>query len=266
MPAGDFFWSLSIGALMRYVMHLWQVNQHRHLNVHLPIGEAERAISHNVYCHWNTVFSSSCWATTIYKGGVMRLVGFTAAMAAIFTLTACGNNDNSKVEKVINEQLAKSASCTDVPIGQKVDYAKIGADGALGILKAKGYITESQGTSKDFFGRTSTFETFALTDRGKPLVQRDGFFSRSSCIRTGHFAVTKIEAIDIGNDAEGKPVASVRAKIEFVPEEWIAGTRNVAAWSGYWKDISETENSQWLYTLLKSGSDYYSHGPGRRLK
>lgn len=195
----------------------------------------------------------------------MRVVGLAAVTAAVCVLAACGSSDNAKVEKVINAQLAKSASCTDVPIGQKVEYAKVGADGALGILKAKGYIVETQGTTKEFFGRTSTFDTYALTEAGKPLVHREGMFSRV-CMRTGHFEVTNIEAIDLGNDAEGKPVASVRAKIKFVPEDWIAGTKNVAAWSGYWKDIGETENAQWLYTLLKSGSDYYSHGPGRKLK
>lgn len=195
----------------------------------------------------------------------MRVIGLTVATAAIFTLVACGATDSGKVERVINEQLAKQASCTDVPIGQKVDYTKVGADGALGILKAKGYIAESQGSSKDWFGKVTNFDTFALTESGKPLVQREGIFGRV-CLRTGHYEVAKIEAIDAGNDAEGKPVASVRAKIKFVPEVWIAGTKDMGSWAGYWKEINETQDAQYLYTLLKSGSDYYSQGPGRRLK
>lgn len=194
----------------------------------------------------------------------MRVINFTVA-TAVFTLAACGSTDSGKVERVINEQLIKQTACTDVPIGSQVDYAKVGADGALGILKAKAYITESQGSNKDFFGRVHTFDTYALTETGKKLVHREGMFSKV-CMRTGHYEVTKIEAIDAGNDAEGKPVASVRAKIKFVPEEWIASTKSVPAWAGYWKEITEMENAQWLYTLLKSGSDFYSQGPGRRLK
>lgn len=196
----------------------------------------------------------------------MRVIGLTAATAAFFVLTACGSNENSKVEKVINAHLVTTSICTDVPIGQKVDYAKVGANGALGILKAKGYIVESQGTSRDFFGRTSTFDAYALTDTGKPLVQRENPFSRVPCMRTGRFEVTKIEAIDLGNDADGKPVASVRAKVKFIPEDWIAGTRDVAGWAGYWKGINDNESASWLYTLLKSGADYYAQGSGRKLK
>lgn len=195
----------------------------------------------------------------------MRVTGIAAASAAIFMLTACGGTDSSKVEKVINEQLAKQAPCTDVPLGQKVDYAKVGADGALGILKAKGYITESQGSSKDWLGKVTIFDTYSLTEAGKPLVQREGMFSRA-CLRTGHYEVAKIEAIDAGNDAEGKPVASVRTKIKFVPEAWIASTKDMAPWAGYWKEINDTQNAEYLYTLLKSGSDFYAQGPGRRLK
>lgn len=210
--------------------------------------------------------SSVLWYLNFVKGLVVRVNGLAAATAAFFMLTACGSNENSKVERVINAHLVKSASCTDVPIGQKVDYAKVGTNGALGILKTKRYIVESKGTSTDFFGRTNTFDTYALTDAGKPLVQRENPFSRVPCMRTGHFEVTNIEAIDLGNDADGKPVASVRAKIKFVPEDWIAGTRDVAAWAGYWKDINDTESGPWLYTLLKSGSDYYSQGSGRKLR
>lgn len=194
----------------------------------------------------------------------MRVIGLVVTTAAVPMLLACGSSDNSKVEKVINDQLAKSPTCTDVPIGQKVDFAKVGADGALGILKSKGYITESQGSSKDFWGRVGTFDTFALTDKGKPFMQRDGI--RGPCVRTGHYEITKIEAIDVGNDIEGKPIASVRARVRFVPEEWISGTKNEVVWSGYWKGVSDSENAQWLYRLLKSGDNFYPYGPGLKLQ
>lgn len=196
----------------------------------------------------------------------MRVVVSVVAASVAMALAGCGSSENSKIEKVINADLAKAASCTDVPIGQKVDYTKVGADGALGILKAKGYITESQGSSKDFFGRVSTFDTYALAETGKPLVQRQGNMFSGPCVRTGHFEIAKIEAVDLGNDAGGQPVANVRARIKFVPEDWIASTKTIPAWSSYWKDISGTENAQWLYPLLKSGSDFYSHGLGHRLQ
>lgn len=200
----------------------------------------------------------------------MKIVRLVLIAGVAMALAGCGG-DSSKVENVINEQLAKSANCTEVPVGLKVDVSKVGPDGALGILKAKGYIVEAQGSSKDFFGRTNTFDTFALTDKGKPLVQHEGtpvgtFLVHGPCMKSGTFKVTKIEAIDHGNDAGGQPVATVRARIRFVPEEWIADTKNMPAWSAYWKNISETENAQWLYTLLKSGNDFYSHGPGHKLQ
>ena len=190
----------------------------------------------------------------------MRIVGLVLVTSVAMALAGCGG-DSSKVESVINQQLAKSASCTEVPIGMKVDVSKVGPDGALGILKAKGYIVEAHGSSKDFFGHTNTFDTFALTDKGKPLVQQEGtpasaFFAHGPCMKTGTFKVSKIEAIDLGNDAGGQPVATVRARIKFVPEEWIAATKNMPTWSAYWKNISETEHAQWLYTLLKSGGLY----------
>ncbi len=157
----------------------------------------------------------------------MKHVLTMALLAA--ALAACGNSDNSKAAKEINGALAKNAPCTEIPIGLPVDLNKIGADGALGILKAKGYVTEGKVEFDTFRGKSSA-DAMVMTEKGKPLLQRPAdmgrYYKRDACITTGRFEVAKVEAIDFGNDIEGKPIASVRAKIKFVPEEWIADTRN----------------------------------------
>lgn len=201
----------------------------------------------------------------------MRYVGVVAITGLAAVLAACSGGDSSKAEKVINDHFTKNATCTEVPLGLPVDLSKVGADGALGVLKAKGYITEGKATTTDYFGRKAVADIFSLTEKGKALVQREASqgvlgFSRGPCLRTGHFQVDKIEAIDTGNDIEGKPVASVRTRIKFFPEEWLADTRNNPAWSGFWKNIGEDENGPWLYPLLKSGADFYWQGRGRKIQ
>lgn len=197
----------------------------------------------------------------------MKQIAMISCLAA--ALAACGNNDHAKVEKEINGALAKNTPCTEIPIGLPLDLSKIGSDGALGILKAKGYVTEGKIEFDTFRGKSSA-GAMVMTEKGKPLLQKpavmEGYYRREACIRTGRFEVDKVEAIDLGNDIEGKPIASVRAKIKFVPEEWIADTRNSPAWSGFWKGIADQENGPWLYPLLKSGSEFYSHGHGRKIQ
>ncbi len=197
----------------------------------------------------------------------MKHIAMMACLAA--TLAACGNTDNTKVEKEINDALAKNAPCTEIPIGLPLDLSKIGADGALGILKAKGYVTEGKIEFDTFRGKGSA-DALVMTEKGKPLLQTPAemgrYSRREACIRTGRFEVDKVEAIDFGNDIEGKPIASVRAKIRFIPEEWIADTRKDAAWSGFWKGIADKESGTWLYPLLKSGDAFYSHGQGQKIQ
>lgn len=197
----------------------------------------------------------------------MRIAVTIALLAA--NLAACGNSDNSKAEKEINGALAKNAPCTGIPIGLPLDLSKIGADGALGILKTKGYVTEGKVEFDTFLGKNSA-DAMIMTEKGKPLLQTPAemgrYSRREACVRTGRFEVDKVEAIDFGNDIEGKPIASVRAKIKFVPEEWISDTRNSSAWSGFWKDIADKEGGTWLYPLLKSGDAFYAHGQGQKIQ
>ncbi len=198
----------------------------------------------------------------------MRHVVIVALLGLATVLAACGKNDNSKAEKVINSEFAKNPMCTELPIGLPVDLSKVGPDGALGILKAKGYATEGKVSVDRFQGKT-VVDTFVMTDKGKPLLQRQstlGFISQNACVRTGQYRVEKIEAIDYGNDVEGKPIASVRARIKFVPEEWLADTQNNQSWSGFWKGIGNSESGPWLYQLLKSGDELYANGKGRKIQ
>lgn len=197
----------------------------------------------------------------------MKHIAMMACLAA--ALAACGNTDNSKVEKEINSALTKNTPCTNIPIGLPLDLSKVGSDGALGILKAKGYVAEGKIEFDTYRGKSSA-DALLMTEKGKPLLQTPAAMGRytrhEACIRTGRFEVGKVEAIDFGNDIEGKPIASVRARIKFVPEEWIADTRKDAAWSGFWKGIDEKEGGTWLYQLLKSGNEFYSHGQGRKIQ
>jgi len=204
-----------------------------------------------------------------FRGVAMRHVVMLTVVGLAMVLAACGQSDNSKAEKVINSEFAKNPMCTEIPIGLPVDFSKVGPDGGLGILKAKGYIAEGKITV-DTFGGKSVVDTFVLTDKGKPLVQRQAtvarFFSQGTCIRTGQYQVDKIEAIDFGNDVEGKPIATVRARIKFIPEEWLVDTRNSPTWSGFWKGIGNDESGPWLYPLLKSGDEFYAYGKGRKIQ
>jgi len=197
----------------------------------------------------------------------MKHIAMMACLAAV--LAACGNTDNSKVEKEINGALAKNTPCTNIPIGLPLDLSKVGSDGALGILKAKGYVIEGKIEFDTYRGKSSA-DALLMTEKGKSLVQTpsvtEWYSRREACIRTGRFEVDQVEAIDFGNDIEGKPIASVRAKIKFVPEEWIADTRNNPAWGSFWKGIADQEGGTWLYPLLKSGDAFYSHGQGRKIQ
>lgn len=197
---------------------------------------------------------------------MQRVVLLTVIGLAV-VLAACGKSDSSKAENAINSELAKGTVCTELPIGLPVDLTKVGQDGVLGILKAKGYATEGKVTVEKFQGKTVA-DTFVMTEKGKPLLQRQatlGFIMQNACVRTGKYQVEKIEAIDFGNDVEGKPIATVRARIKFVPEEWLADTRSSAAWSGFWKSVANNETGPWLYQLLKSGDELYAQGRGRRI-
>ena len=61
-------------------------------------------------------------------------------------------------------------------------------------------------------------------------------------------------------------MASVRAHIHFVPEEWLAKTRDDPAWSIYWAGMKRIEEPPYLYQLLKSGEEFYFTQRGTALK
>lgn len=182
-------------------------------------------------------------------------------------LTACGGGETGKAEKAINDKLTKDALCTTVPVGAQVNYEKVGSDGAIGLLKAKGYLVEAKAIVEGWRGKQEV-DSYELTEKGKPLVHKDGranLFGGGPCLRTGHFEIEKIIALDKGNDAAGRPVANVRASIKFIPEEWIADTKQTPAWSAFWKNVQDAESSQWLYQAIKSGDDFISVSHGEKL-
>lgn len=198
-----------------------------------------------------------------------RMRFIAVAVVTGFILAACGGSEKSKVEKVINEGLSKAPQCTKVPIGIPIDKSKVGDDGAIGQLKAKGLIAEGKVKEERAFGGAVERDGYVFTDQAKNLIQHagsTGWIPVAPCVRTGKFAIADIEAIDYGSAADGRPVANARAKIKFVPEAWLADTRGTPAWEKFWVSVAETEKSQWLYQLLKSGDEFYFTGPGQRLK
>jgi hypothetical protein len=181
---------------------------------------------------------------------------------SISVLTGCGG-ESSKVERTLNAQFIKDEMCTNVPVGAPVDMRRIGEDGALGLLMSNGYIAQTKGTYKKWSGGIETVDTFSLTEKGKELVKSGN--DNSQCLKTGHFEIVKIQAVDIGNDAEGKKIATVRASVKFVPESWVSDTKKEKAWDGFWKSVSDNENGQWLYQLVKSGDEFFPAGRGHKV-
>lgn len=193
---------------------------------------------------------------------------------AILSIVGCGNQDAIKAEKIINTGLVADADCLLLPIESKIyGFNNFKPDSPIGLLKSKGYIAEGKVTELNpLAGKgKQVVDAYVLTEKGKALVQKagtpTGFGGRSLyCMRTGTFQVSKIEAIDYGNDAEGKHIASIRARIKFIPEEWISDTITNPQFGGFWKRIGEWEKSPWLYQLLKSGDDMYGFRSGRKMQ
>jgi hypothetical protein len=195
-----------------------------------------------------------------------KQLAVSALAFAAALLTGCGSFDFSKVAKTINSGLEKNASCTRVPVGIPVDQSKVGTGGAIGLLKAKGLITEGTVKQHMFAREPKDVPGYVFTESGKGLVVQPGSLAGAPCIRTGKYEINKIEAVDSGNDIEGKPLAIVRATIKFVPEAWLADTKPHPDWAKFWADVHDTEGTQWIYRLIKSGDEFFYTGPGTKLK
>lgn len=204
----------------------------------------------------------TCWASA------------AACLLALLMLGACsGATDKSKVAQAINQGLVGTPVCYHVPVGVPIvsrgDHKEVAGSLALKELLAQGLVKPGSITFKDFMG-PGRAEGYVVTEAGAALVQTapvpNAFTRTNACMAFGHWKVRTIEAIDSGSDVSGRPVANVRASIEWVARDWLQATRAMPAWAPYWQDIARLERSQWLYRLLKSGDDYFFTGPGQKLK
>lgn len=181
-------------------------------------------------------------------------------LAASAFLIGCGHSDNSKIEEAINAGLEKEGNCAEVPVGTRVDISKVGDDGALGILRKHGLIAVGEISIETITGEKKA-TGFIFTEKGHPLVRREGrsrlFIDTLACVNTGKYVVDAINAVDVGTDASGQQIAAARAKVKFIPEEWIASTKDNAQWGGFWGQVKGREDSEILFRLLKSGDAYF---------
>jgi hypothetical protein len=185
----------------------------------------------------------------------------------IMLISGCGNRENySKISNVINSGLEKNALCSRLPIEvplERNDYERNKI--SLDLLEEDGVIVKGNVQSRDIFSNVKQGQGYYLTEQGKKLVQSNSE-TQGICIRTGLFVVSSIEAVDGGADIKGQPVVNVRAKIKFESEKWFSKTKSMSEAARYWKSVGDTEKNQWLYTLKKSGDEYYFTGMGTKLE
>lgn len=203
--------------------------------------------------------------------------GFNSAAAValslmLLSLAGCSPNGVSKsqAQAVINKGLVAASDCIPVPVGVEYISSVHSTSLALKTLRAQGLVQQAPVTVNQYIGPPKTKDGFVFNEAAKAIaVQRDprpGFINPEFCVRSGKFEVASLEAIDVASDATGRLVATVRARVQFVPEGWIAKTVADPAWSSYWSGIKKTEETQWLYTLLKSGDQLFYSGRGQALK
>jgi hypothetical protein len=194
-------------------------------------------------------------------------------LAAVFLLglTACSNGigDKSKVMKAINEGLAKSPSCRKLPIevAEHESHFKT-AQLPIAALLESGDIQEGEVFEKSLWdGKMKAKKGYVFTEKGKALiaVPADPNMRSWPCVAVGHWEVESIEALDQGSDATGKTIVNARARIRFVPRQWLEMRRNDPAWSQAWTEVGKQASHQWMYQLLKSGDSYFYQGKGKAI-
>ena len=204
----------------------------------------------------------------------MQKKSFLSPMLAaviMVLLSACsGGIDQEKVKMAINAGMSKNASCIVLPIGilgSKADVEKSGP--IFKLLLDSGQITRGSFQQPLMFGGTREYEGYVFTDDGKKLIQRamenKGAFTIMPCVRAGVYQVKSIEAVELGVDAEGQSVANARVKIAFKPEEWITKNLKSAEETQFLKRARENEAAQWMYSLKKSGAEYFFTKDGTKL-
>lgn len=205
-----------------------------------------------------------------HSGG-QRAAGMFLVLALLGSVSGCSPHgvSPSQAQAVINKGLAATSNCIAVPVEVEYRAAVHGTSLALKTLQVQGMVQPGPVTVRQYIGPPQTQPGFVFTDAAKALViERDNAVNSRTmpCVRNGRFEVSSLEAIDIAPDAGGRMLASVRARVKFMPENWLAKTRDDPAWSSYWSGIEKTQATQWLYTLLKSGDDLFYGGAGQPLK
>jgi hypothetical protein len=178
----------------------------------------------------------------------MRKITYWLASVLV---AGCGNGQNAKVATALDAGLLEHAPCVEVTFAMGKNAAD--GDGALSRLVGKGYVTQVTSAIGPIYEATET---------GRPLIVKGHVFH---CFRTGRFQATTIEAVDLGNDMTGTPVATVRARIKFIPEDWTKDTAGLTSWKGFWDGVKDAESHAWLYTMTKSGDAYFYTGRAKQI-
>jgi len=198
----------------------------------------------------------------------MKILQLVLTVLCACILAGCGHSEQAKAEKAINAGLIQHANCIDTPADVYVDPLNPGQKAVLDALQAKGLVASGTVTAENLFGKKFPKPGYVLTPAAQALVGRaavQGTFAVMPCLRSGHYQVAKIAAIDNGNDIDGQPMASVRTTLHFVPEAWFADTKANPQFTNLWTQIDATEKAQWVYRLRKSGDDLFFGGLGERL-
>jgi hypothetical protein len=188
-------------------------------------------------------------------------------------LCACSPQGQGKSAALaaINKGLASTPGCFMVPVEMEhlPSVYGPGPTMALNALLAQGLVKAGTVVLEQYVGPPKTKDGFLFSEKGQRLVvpsTHTGPDKPMPCVRNGKYEVTQIDAIDVANDSEGRVIASVRAHVRFVAEDWFNKTRDDPAWAGYWVGIKKSEESPWLYRLIKSGDEFYYTGSGLSLE
>lgn len=192
------------------------------------------------------------------------------ALATACVLSGCGKGitEKQRVQHVIDEGLAKKSVCRDVPVGIPASAGDVAESALFSELKAQGYVVEGQIVSKPYSGKEETKAGYVFTDKANGLIQtpaKPHWPYRQACFKAGVWKTISIEAVDTAANSNGNLITSVRARIEFVPEAWLLETKNKPEWAAYWRQLQSQQDKQWIYSLLKSGDDFFFGGNGQSI-
>ena len=200
----------------------------------------------------------------------LKLWGIATLLALGMVACSPADGNKSRAQVAINKGLGEQSECLTVNVGRRYESAMDRTSLALKALEAAKLVELGTIDEKSWGSNTvKTVPAYQFTEAGKSLIPESASappMVRLPCVRNGKFEVVAIEPIDINNDLAGRPSASVRARLRFLPENWFASTKTDPAWASYWSAMDKNEQTQWLYSLLKSGDELFYTGRGTALK